>query len=486
MNRILSKFLLAVALLLAAPLAATDVRAADAAAPLRTAASLNGRVVNLALNKSMVVDMPDDVRDVLVSNPQVADAVVRTSRKVYVIGMSVGETNIFLFGPNNVELARFELVVGRDTVGLESTIASVVPNAQIHARSLGDSIVLTGNAPSAEAATMAATIAAKFIGSEEKIVNSITIDGSDQVNLRVVIAEVAKNTVQNLGIDIAGYATAGGVTFNPISTPSTTQTYNLVNLWNNTVAKATGTSGLAATDTSSALFRVADNTTSGAFGLATKNFAAMLDMLKTQGVVKTLAEPNLTAISGESAKFVVGGEIPYTTTDSSGNTTTSFKEYGIMLRFKPVVLTSGRISLDINTEVSDIDTSLSSTVPALTKRSAETTVELPSGGAIALGGLLRDNVSKKLSGYPILSDVPILGTLFKSQAYQRQQTELVIFVTPYLVKPVATAALQRPDKNLNFRTDSAGLFLNQISKIYSVNGQAAKGSYQGRYGFSYD
>lgn len=477
MNRILSRFALLIAALLWVAEAVAPACAADAAAPLQTAADVNGRVVNLGLNKSMVIDLPGEIRDVLVSNPQVADAVIRSNRKVYLIGMSVGETNIFLFGAGNAEIARFELVVGRDTVGLESTIASVIPNASIHARSLGDSVVLSGTAPSAEAANLAADIAGKFIGSPEKVVNSISISGSDQVNLRVVIAEIEKNTVQNLGIDMTGYATDNGITFFPVSTPSTSTSYNFAEFANRTIS---------GTSTGSAIYDITKGSTSGAIGFATRNFAAMLDALKTQGVVRTLAEPNLTAISGQPAKFVVGGEIPYSTTDKDGNVVIQFKDYGIILKFTPVVLSTGRISLNINTEVSDIDATISSTVPALTKRSAETTVELPSGGAIALGGLLRDNVTKQLSGYPALSNVPILGTLFKSQSYKRQQTELVIFVTPYLVKPVPAAAMTRPDKNLNFRTDSAGFFLHQISKIYSTSGQPAKGSYQGRYGFSYE
>ena len=181
---------------------------------------------------------------------------------------------------------------------------------------------------------------------------------------------------------------------------------------------------------------------------------------------------------------VEGGEIPYTLVSDNGNTI-NFKEYGVILKFTPVVLSSGRISLNINTEVSDIDTSLSSSVPALKKRGAETTVEVPSGGAIAIGGLLRDNISKTINGTPGLSDLPILGALFKSDAYQRQQTELVVFVTPYLVKPVAPSAITRPDQNLNFQADAQSYFLNQINRIYRVNG-AASGSYQGRYGFSYE
>ncbi len=466
MNRKLSSLLVFLSLLAAAAGLALPAVAADAAAPIRSVDDIQGQVVNLGLNKSMIVDLPEDVRDVLVSNPAIADAVVRSNRKVYLIGMTVGEANVFLFGAGNRQIAHFELVVGRDTVGLENTIASVIPNSKVHAQSLGDSIVLSGTVTSAEGASLAADIAGKFIGTPDKVVNTITISGSDQVNLRVVIAEVEKNTTKQLGIDLA--VAAGNVTM--ASIPSTTMTYNLA--------------GLSSDATK--LFGVADNTSTGGIAYRGSNFEGMINALKNEGVLRSLAEPNLTAISGQAAKFVVGGEIPYWTTNSDG-TTVNFKEYGIQLAFTPVVLSSGRINLKINTIISDIDSTHSTTsVLALTKRSAETTVELPSGGAIALGGLLKDNTNKSVSGLPGLSDVPILGTLFRSQAYKRQQTELVIFVTPYLVKPVATAQLQRPDQNLNMQQDAQSYFLSQINKIYNANGVGAKGSYQGRYGFSYE
>lgn len=475
MNRCLALILPLASLLVAGLLGLpAPARAADPAA-INSTADLEGRVINLGLNKSMVIDLPEDIRDVLVSNPAVADAVVRNNRKIYIIGMSIGEANVFLFGAGNRQIAHFELVIARDTVGLESTLAEVIPGSHIKAQSLGDSLVLSGTVTSPEAAAMAATIAGKFVGSSNQIVNSITVSGSDQVNLRVIVAEVAKNTTRNLGVDMTALTTVGGVTFAPISTPSTSTTYSLANFANRVI------SGTSTGNT----YTVTTGTTNGALAIGTSNFAGMIEALKTQGVVRTLAEPNLTAVSGQAAKFVVGGEIPYVVSNGTDNNTVNFKEYGIILGFTPTVLSSGRISLKINTEVSDPDTTYSSTYPGLSKRSAETTVELPSGGAIAIGGLLKDNVSKTVNGIPGLSDLPILGSLFKSEAYKRQQTELVIFVTPYLVKPVTPSEITRPDQNLNFQADAQSYFLNQINRIYRVNG-AASGAYQGRYGFSYE
>ncbi|WP_237153375.1 type II and III secretion system protein family protein [Oryzibacter oryziterrae] len=442
---------------------------------LTDVADLQGKVVNLGLNKSMIIDLPEDIKDVLVSNPAIADVVVRTPRKIYLIGMSVGEANVFLFANGNRQLAQFELSVGRDTAALESTIANSVPGSKIRAQSLGDSLVLSGTATSAESVAIAANIAAKFVGSPEKVINSVTVAGSDQVNLRVVVAEVQRNTARKLGVDMVGLANVGGVTFAPISAPSNSLSYNLANIANRTIGGQANT-----------LYTVANGTANGAFGIGTSNFAAVVDALKTEGVLRSLAEPNLTAVSGQTAKFLAGGEIPYITT-SGTQTTTEFRDYGIQLQFTPVVLSSGRISLTINTEISDVDNTLTVNGGfALTKRQAQTTVELPSGGAIALGGLLKDNITKASSGIPGLTDVPILGALFKSESYKRQQTELVIFVTPYLVKPVDPQEMVRPDQNLNFQADAQGYFLHQINRIYRANGAAANGAYSGRVGFSYE
>jgi pilus assembly protein CpaC len=475
MNRILKSLLLVASLVAGAGATVVPVLAADAAVGLTQVADLQGKVVSLGLNKSMIIDLPEDIKDVLVSNPAIADVVVRTPRKIYLIGMSVGEANVFLFANGNRQLAQFELSVGRDTVALENTIAVSIPGSKIHAQSLGESLVLSGTATSAESVAMAANIAGKFIGSTDKVINTVTVAGSDQVNLRVVVAEVQRNTARQLGVDMGALATVGGVTFNPVSAPSAGISYNISHMWNNTIAH-----------TGEDLFATTEQTANSTLGIGTSNFAAMIDALKTEGVMRSLAEPNLTAVSGQTAKFVVGGEIPYTTT-SGDQTTTNFRDYGIQLQFTPVVLSSGRISLNINTEISDVDNTLTvNGAYALSKRQAQTTVELPSGGAIALGGLLKDNITKATSGTPGLTDVPILGALFKSESYKRQQTELVIFVTPYLVKPVDPQDMVRPDQNLNFQADAQGYFLHQINRIYRSNGAAANGAYNGRVGFSYE
>ena len=463
MTRVLSSILavFATVFLIAgtpAPAVAAD---AGQALTLNSSAELNGRVLRLALNKSMVLDIPDEIRDVLVSNPKIADAVVRSNRKIYLIGMEVGEANIFLFGDGGRQIAQFELIVSRDTVGLEATFAEVIPGAAIQARTIGDSMVLSGTAPTAEAASRAAEIAARFMGSAEKVVNSIAVSGSDQVNLRVVIAEMQRNVVKQLGINFSSNGSIGGVSFNPITT------------------------------------NPFSSTTDALLQITKSNFSATIRALQQDGVLRTLAEPNLTAVSGEDANFLVGGEFPVVSgQDDNGRIIYEFKPYGVGLSFTPVVLSGGRISLRIKTEISDIDTSNSLavgngatavTIQGFKTRRAETTVELPSGGSIAIGGLVKDELRNSVSGIPGLKELPILGALFKSRQYQRQQTELVIFVTPYTVDAVPTSAITRPDQNFGLVTDAQSLFLSQINRIYRPNGApAAGGQYHGRVGLAYE
>ena len=431
-----------------------------AAADITTITSVEqvaNRSVRLPLNKSMVIDLPEAVQDVMVSNPQIADAVVRSNRKIYLVGIGTGETNVFLFGEGNRQLAQFELVVSRDTLGLEDTIAAVLPQAQVRAQTIGEAIVLTGRVSSPEDAAKAGMIAAQFIGDPAKVVNSIEIAGSDQVNLRVVIAEVQRNTARQLGIDFSrisgqvGEVSFAAVTSNPFSV-----------------------AGAALTDS--------------ALNLTGGDFQATIRALQKDGVLRSLAEPNLTAVSGESASFRVGGEVPIPASrDKDGELTYVYKEYGVGLDFTPVVLSPGRISLKIKTDISELDNATSRDIfIGFKSRRAETTVELPSGGAIAIGGLVKDDVRTSINGIPVLMDLPVLGSLFKSRDFQRQQTEFVVFVTPYTVDPVPTAALQRPDKNFALASDAKQIFLNQVNRVYSAKPGADGGTYHGRIGFSFD
>lgn len=468
------------------------------------------RRVKVGLNKSLVIDLPDDAHDILVANPEVADAVTRTSRRIYIFAKQVGDTNIFIFDGQGRQLISIDLAIERDITGLEDYLAKYIPGSQIKVEMVNDNVILTGNVPTAQASARAVDLARIFVtggeattgafsqnlgsngGSgtnivfgadetrqESQIVNLLQIDGEDQVNLKVTIAEIQRTVVKQLGIDLTA-ASVGHVAFNLL----TDNPFGLGKSMANSVAS---------------LGKAQDG----------NSIDAVLRAIDQAGLMRTLAEPTLTAISGETASFKVGGEynIAAQKSEQGDSVTYSFAkvEYGVGLSFTPVVLSPGRISLKIRTEVSEPTTEgafvsprvkrnpLAAnvdagglTVPGLRRREVETTVELPSGGSMVIAGLLKDDVRQTASGFPGLSKLPILGTLFRSREFQRYETELVVLVTPYLVRPLPRQALTRPDDNLVPTGDAAAIFLGRVNRLYGVDdGSPPQGRYHGKVGFIY-
>ncbi len=432
--------------------------------------------VKLGLNKAIVVDLPVDASDILVADPALADAVTRTSRRLYLFGKTVGQTNIFVFGPNGEEIVSIELEIERDVAGLEANLARFLPDSDIKVEIISDNIVLTGSVRTPQDAAQAANLANIFLTGGEattrvdklvgdggdaainaearqksKIVNLLKIDGEDQVTLKITVAEVSREVLKQLG-------------------------------FNNTVSKSSGLDVLT-------LNNAADIASGGISGTVTGSLGkygleSVLNAMEQAQVIRTLAEPSLTAISGESASFTSGGEILRTVVLANGTISTLSYDYGIKLDFTPIVLSAGRISLKINTEVSEPLTEGSTT--EFRKRQIETSIELPSGGSIALAGLVRDNVQQTTEGVPGVSKIPIFGTMFRSKAYARSETELVVIATPYLVKPVARNELARPDDNFNPAGDGAGFFLGRVNRVYGrMETQLPPGRYHGAVGFIY-
>jgi pilus assembly protein CpaC len=429
------------------------------------------RTISLGINKSMVVELPADVRDVLVSNPAIADAVVRTARRVFIIGMGAGDTNIFLFDGADRQIAVLNLTVQRDITGIQATLADLMPGSNIAVEPVNDGVILRGVVNSAAQAQTAVDVATRFVGDADRVVNALQIAGGDQVHLRVVIAEVQRNALRQLGINLGNFT---GQTPQPI-----TRTIGDT-LLSGLTSNPFSLSGQAISN--SALDVIGDG------------FAARIRALEQEGVVRTLAEPNLTAISGEAAKFLAGGEFPVPTSrDSSGNVIVEYKPFGVGLGFTPVVLAGDRISLNIETEVSELtaegaftlrgndDNDL--TIPGLRVRRASTMVELPSGGSIVMAGLIDQRLRQNIDGIPGLMSLPVLGQLFRSSDFQRSQTELAIFITPYLAQAVARQDLVRPDENLRPASDLSTLFLNRLIQQYGVAGQAPAGPFHGHAGF---
>ncbi|KRR24947.1 secretin [Bradyrhizobium lablabi] len=460
------------------PVVASDYRAM---APAAAEGQMNARFVSLGIGKSMVVDLPREIKDVLVADPKVANAVVRTTQRAYIIGAAVGQTNIVFFDSTGAQIAAYDIAVKRDLNGVRAALKQSLPNSDIVIEGVGDGVVLTGSAASPVEAQQAADIAARLVGGAEKVVNSIAVRGRDQVMLKVTVAEVSRNIIKQLGIDLSASFTYGT---------------SVVNFTNANPFTALGRS------------LVSGNSAQGTFGSGTSSsVTATLRAMESAGVVRTLAEPNLTAISGESATFIAGGEFPvpagYACDPVTRVCTTqiSFKKFGISLNFTPVVMTEGRISLRVMTEVSELsnDNSITLTqalnnnstnaltIPSIKTRRAETTLEIPSGGAMAMAGLIAEQTKQAINGLPGLAQLPILGSLFRSRDYVNNQTELMVLVTPYVVRAVAQKDLSRPDDGFAAVADPQADLLGSINRIYGVPGRVEKTrNYRGTYGFITD
>ena len=471
----LAALIFAAALAPQAPAPAADVNANTPV--IRVAASdAVSRFIPLGVGKSVAIDLPRDIKDVLVADPKIANAVIRSSRRVYMIGVKVGQTNIYFFDAKGHQIAGFDIAVTRDLNGLRATLRRVLPDAHIEVEGMGPKgLVLSGTATSPQQAQQAYDIAKRLVG-ENGVVNAITVEGRDEVMIKVTVAEVQRDVVKQLGIDISGSLNYGTA---------------VVNFNNQNPFSASGQA-------------ITNNSVAGSF----KNVDATLRAMDRAGVIRTLAQPTLTAISGESATFVAGGEFPIPkglSCDTTKNPPVcqpqiDFKKFGVSLKFTPVVLTEGRISLKVLTEVSDLSdenamtltipgSSSALTVPSIRTRRAETTVEIPSGGSLAMAGMIQDQSKQTINGLPGLMQVPILGTLFRSRDYINHKTELMILVTPYVVRAVAENKLARPDDGFEDPTDPATVFLGHLNKIYGSEPKSPlhnEHAYHGKYGFILD
>jgi pilus assembly protein CpaC len=455
------------------PVVASDYRAA---VPVAVAADgqMNARFLPLGIGKSVVIDLPRDIKDVLVADPKIANAVVRSAQRAYIIGAAVGQTNIVFFDSAGQQIAAYDIAVTRDLNGVRAALKQTMPSANIQIEGVGDGVMLTGSVSSPIEAQQAGDLAARLAGGPDKVVNSIMVRGRDQVMLKVTVAEVARSIIKQMGIDLSATMNYG----------TSTVTFNNSNPF-----------------TANGAPLVSGNQLQTTFG-STPSVTATMRAMESAGVVRTLAEPNLTAISGESATFIAGGEFPIPTgvtcqTTAAGAVgqcapSIAFKKFGISLNFTPVVLSEGRISLRVMTEVSEVslDNSINIsglTVPSIKTRRAETTLEIPSGGSMAMAGLIQDQTKQAINGLPGLSTLPVLGSLFRSRDYVNNQTELMVLVTPYIVRAVAQKDLSRPDDGFAAASDPQADLLGSINRIYGVPGRVEPAqNYRGTYGFITD
>ena len=483
-----SSLLIGVTIALLSPAAFLPAAANEAQVHSSVAIDSGGvRSLQLGLGRSVIVDLPEDATEIFVGEPKIANAIVRSARRLYISTLSPGQTTIFALGANGRKIAVLEISVGRDVGELLQLLKVAIPDNDIRVRTVGESIILTGSVASAGDAQKALDIATGFLstglspaggvgqapsnvgagaGVSGRIVNALTIRGLDQVSLRVTVTEIRREIVKQLGVNFSGVGGKGGLTSFNVTNP-----FSVSGMLTNTQA----TLGWA---------------------VSGEQLTATIQAFEQAGVARTLAEPTVTAVSGESAKFLAGGTIPIPNGESctSGVCQLSIiqQPYGVTLNFTPVVLSQGRIQLRIATEVTDIDTSKSlsidnTSIPGFRTRKNETTVELPSGGSIASAGLISTQSQQAINGLPGLMNLPVLGALFRSRDYLRQETELLIVVTPYIVHAIDPTDVVRADKNFVDASDPQAWLLGRFNRIYSSSGaRQPMPGYTGKVGFITD
>ena len=408
--------------------------------PPAAAESVSPGVIEVTMNKVQSVDLPASVKDIVIGNEAVADVRVDPNRprRVFVLAKAVGSTNVFFMGDDGGVIHQLEVNVVFDHQGLQAALAQFLPDEKIDVNIYRDSVFLTGKLRSATASAQAVAIARKFVGADSDVVNMLTMIGSQQVIMQVRISEMARTLRKNLQVaQVLSHFNSDRLTFT--------------------------------THPSSAAALFATGTLSTLSNLGPTSFS----VLERQGLVKTLAEPTLTALSGQTASFLSGQETPSVTgVDQNGNAIIEYKDLGIRLSFTPTVIDENQINLEVSTEVSSISTSnvsvLGETLPNYDVKNTETTIDLPSGGSLMIAGLLKDNMTNTLDGFPYLKDIPVLGALFRSHAFLREETELVVTVTVYLAKPTgADAPLALPSDGFEPASDIDLYILGRLHREYA-------------------
>lgn len=508
----------------------------------------NASTLTLSLNKAAIIDLPADARDVLLSNPEIADAVVRTARRIYILGRKVGQTNAFFFDAAGRQVANVEISVEPDVAPLNDLFRRYVPNTNATAEAINGSFVLSGSVKSASEAERVLQIANRFAQSSgaasgaaaagggastnQQIVNLIAVEGQEQVLVKVRIVEMSRTLVRQLGVNLnaenllnqllpedtfiqvatqngysiagralGGLAATGGIAESILRPTSVTFPGPNAGSVNPGAAGVGGFSQSPIQDQAGNI--IGTTTTNGSGTLSTESQVdASIEAFERVGLLRVLAEPNLTAISGEAAKFLAGGEFPVPVQANDGKITVQFKPFGVGLAFTPVVLSPGRISLKLSTEVSELTSegafgtgdvtyvdgtgqrqvARGITIPALQVRRAETTVEMPSGGALVMAGLIQERTRQALEGIPGAKDLPVFGPLFRSRDFVNNETELVIIVTPYLVQPTAPNRLRTPADGFRVASERETILSGRLNAIYRAPEGAENRSLAGPHG----
>lgn len=426
----------------------------------------------LEVNDAEVLNFDKDVAEIFIANPDIADVQLSSPHTAYVFGKTPGATKLFVMNGKGKEILKADIHVTYNLSQLKEMIAPFDPYGLVELRSIPGAIILEGQVDSPKTSEDIRSIAEKFLGKKDKgselsVINRLSIKTPVQVNVRVKVAEVKRSVLNNLGINWqATIANAGLFNFGALTGRSPLTATPI--LGNNVTSLVAAPSILPNTNLNSLGFNVQNSHV---------DINAVIDMLSQDGLVTILAEPNLVAISGETASFLAGGEFPYPVPQQLGNITIEFKQYGISLAFTPTVMDGRLISMRVRPEVSELDptTGISVngiSVPGILTRWAETTVELASGQTFAIAGLIQNQTASYINALPGLGDLPILGALFRSNQFQRGDTELVILVTPYLVEPASGKEMLAPTDNLNFATFVEQIFERRLVKEGVQKGKA--------------
>ena len=426
--------------------------AAPAPAVAQSGAARPSETLNLSAGTGTLVRLPAPMSDVFVANDAVADVQVRSNRQLYIFGKGRGETTVYATGANGKVVYAANVRVGNNLGSVDEMLRLAMPEASVRATPMNNLVLLTGTVASPTDVEEAQRLVQAYVGEGTQVVSRLRSATPLQVNLKVRIAEVNRSLLKQVGVNLLTKDLTGGFQFgigqgNPGTITGAGKTFNV-----SSVGTTLGAAGKL-------------------FGL---DIISTLDLSEADGLVTILAEPNLTALSGETASFLAGGEFPIPISQSLGSISIEYKQYGVGLAFTPIVLADGRISMRVRPEVSELSNEGSVktgdfTVPALTTRRAETTVELGSGQSFMIAGLLRNSSSNDIEKAPFLGDLPILGALFRSTRFRRAETELVIVVTPYLVRPVSNQ-LALPTDGLRMPSDPVRVIEGQS---YSSQGRPA-------------
>lgn len=420
----------------------------------------------LTLGEGETFQLPQSLEEVAVVDPAVADVVVGTPTRLHILARGVGETDIILAYKTTGQSRKIHVRVSANFDAVDEALKTLLPDARIKVEAVKNAIYLHGTVRDPSTATTAEEIARRYAASDADVINMIDVLGRHQVHIRARISEVQRSVLKELGINTSFSSEGGSWFLAPWVADSVTTDAVLPIL----PGLDTAIRGLQF-----------DKTISG------DSFTAIMNALERNGLVKTLAQPNLTAISGETANMLAGGEFPILIPQSE-NVTIEFKEFGILLGFTPTVVGDGRINLKLSVEVSSLSSQNSVNlagfdVPSLIVRRTNTVVDLPSGGTIAIAGLLQNDIRNEIQGFPGLMHVPVLGQLFSSKSFQRNETELVITITAYMVKPVGAEDMAAPIDGFAAPTDLDLHLMNRLHTLYADRKPEVPEALYGHFGY---